>query len=303
MRLRQIEVFHAIYTSGSVTSAAGLLHVSQPSVSKVLAHAEQQLGYALFERVKGKLVPTPEAHRLFNHVAAVYQDVDELRQVARNLRASDDGRIRIGATPAFGMDLLPASVARYLRAHEGTRFEIETLHHDGIERALLQSRLDIGLCFEPEMASALAVESLARARFVVLTPPDVSFPDGNAVSVRDLAHLPFIGLNSRGPLGRLLSTHLESCNVPLNVVALAETYHVARALVANGAGVAIVDAVTAASASHDQVRAWPLKPPLEFSICALHFADAPLSVVARRFLDFLSDSVSSFVTGRAQADP
>ena len=61
MRLRQIEVFHAIYTSGSMTNAAAMLNVSQPSISKVLAHAEQQLGYRLFDRVKGKLVPTPEA--------------------------------------------------------------------------------------------------------------------------------------------------------------------------------------------------------------------------------------------------
>jgi len=45
MRLRQIEVFHAVYSSGSITGAAALLNVSQPSVSKVLAHAEQQLGY------------------------------------------------------------------------------------------------------------------------------------------------------------------------------------------------------------------------------------------------------------------
>ena len=57
--LRQIEVFHAVYSSGSMTNAAALLNVSQPSVSKVLAHAEQQLGYRLFDRVKGKLIPTP----------------------------------------------------------------------------------------------------------------------------------------------------------------------------------------------------------------------------------------------------
>ena len=47
MRLRHIEVFHAVYSSGSVTAAARMLNVSQPSVSKVLAHAEQQLGYPL----------------------------------------------------------------------------------------------------------------------------------------------------------------------------------------------------------------------------------------------------------------
>ena len=100
MRLRQIEVFHAVYSSGTMTNAAAKLNVSQPSVSKVLAHAEQQLGYRLFDRVKGKLIPTPEAHQLFKHVREVYEDVDRLRHVASNLKAASAGRIRVASTPA-----------------------------------------------------------------------------------------------------------------------------------------------------------------------------------------------------------
>jgi len=150
MRLRQIEVFHAIYTSGSMTNAARLLNVSQPSVSKVLAHAEQQLGYALFDRVKGKLVATPEADRLFGLVSNVYAHVEELRNVAENLRASDVGKIRIAATPAFGVDLIPTAISSYLEKHKDTVFEIETLHHDEIADALHESRIDScnysGLC-------------------------------------------------------------------------------------------------------------------------------------------------------------
>ncbi len=79
MRLRHIEVFHAIYSCGSVTRAAEVLNVSQPSVSKVLAHAEQQLGYRLFDRIKGKLVPTPEADQLFTHVDEVNESLDRMR--------------------------------------------------------------------------------------------------------------------------------------------------------------------------------------------------------------------------------
>jgi len=47
MRLRHIEIFHAVYTCGSITAAAKVLNVPQPSVSKVLAHAESQLGWTL----------------------------------------------------------------------------------------------------------------------------------------------------------------------------------------------------------------------------------------------------------------
>ena len=113
MRLRHIEVFHAVYSCGSITRAAEVLNVSQPSVSKVLAHAEQQLGYALFERTRGKLNPTPEADRLFVHVNEVNESVDRLRQAASRLRAVEKATIRVAATTAFGIDLLPAAIASF----------------------------------------------------------------------------------------------------------------------------------------------------------------------------------------------
>ena len=48
MNLRHIEVFHAVYVNGSVSGAARALNVSQPSVSKMLRHAESLLGFQLF---------------------------------------------------------------------------------------------------------------------------------------------------------------------------------------------------------------------------------------------------------------
>ncbi|UUZ51586.1 LysR family transcriptional regulator [Massilia sp. B-10] len=50
MRLRHIEVFHAIMQVGTISGAAQVLHISQLTVTKVLQHAELQLGMPLFER-------------------------------------------------------------------------------------------------------------------------------------------------------------------------------------------------------------------------------------------------------------
>jgi DNA-binding transcriptional LysR family regulator len=69
--LRHIEIFQAIRQTGSVSAAAQLLHVSQPAVTKVLQHAEQQLGFPLFLRVRGKLQATPEALELEREVDKV----------------------------------------------------------------------------------------------------------------------------------------------------------------------------------------------------------------------------------------
>lgn len=295
MRLRQIEVFHAVYTSGSVTSAARLLHVSQPSVSKVLAHAEQQLGYALFERIKGRLVPTPEADRLFGLVSNVYDHVEQLRHVAENLRASDVGKIRVAATPAFGIDLLPSAISSYLADHEDTVFEIETLHHDEIAEALLESRIDIGFAFDSVPVPGLRAESLATGEFVVITPADFEFDQKEPISIDALDGLPFVGLSSRGPLGRLLSSHLENSKVEFNKIVDTETYHIAKALVAKGTGVSIIDSVTAHSSDSGRVRCWSLEPPLRYSIDVINSDSMPPSILCRRFVEHVTTIVARFL--------
>lgn len=75
MRLRHIEVFHAVMQAGTISGAAQLLHISQPAVTKVLQHAELQLGMALFDRVRGKLYPTPEANRLFVEIDKLNSEI------------------------------------------------------------------------------------------------------------------------------------------------------------------------------------------------------------------------------------
>lgn len=295
MRLRQIEVFHAIYTTGSMTNAAAMLNVSQPSISKVLAHAEQQLGYRLFDRVKGKLIPTPEAHQLFVHVKAVYKDVDRLRHVASNIRDSGAGRIRVAGTPAFGLEVLPQAVASFQRENPGTVFEIETLHLDEINTALRESRIDVGLAFDPTENPGIGQQQLANGRFVVLAHEKEKFGGKTVLTVDDLTEFPFIALNSRGPLGQALSDYLARHGASFNVVAWSETYHVARGLVAQGLGVTIADDITARSGAGGSVRRIPLRPTLKFSVKALHLDSTPLSLGARSFTKHLGTVLKQFL--------
>ncbi len=76
MNLRHLEVFYAVMSAGSVSEAARRLNVSQPAVSNMLKHAESTLGVApLFERVGGRLKPTPEAQALLPEAASVFTDL------------------------------------------------------------------------------------------------------------------------------------------------------------------------------------------------------------------------------------
>ncbi|MEJ2384979.1 MAG: LysR substrate-binding domain-containing protein [Xanthomonadales bacterium] len=295
MRLRHIEVFHAVYTAGSVTRAAEILNCSQPAVSKVLAHAEQQLGYALFERVRGKLVPTPEANRLFVNVTEVTASLDRLRHVAGNLRDVEQGQIRVAATPALGIELLPTAIAEYRTTRPDVFFSVETRHHDGVCSALLESGVDLGLAFAPDARPGIASEPLGTGSFYVLAPKKLDLGPPRPLTVRDLEGLPYISLDRRGPLGRLVSAHIAASEVTLQPVAWAEAYQVGKALVAQGAGVMIADQVTAFSGGHAGLQVWPMEPDLRFQIAVLHLENLPLPRVCREFTEHLRSRIGRFL--------
>lgn len=299
MRLRHIEVFHAIYTCGSITAAANMLNVSQPSVSKVLAHAEQQLGFMLFDRQKGKIVPTQEAERLILHVTDAYDNIAELRRISENLRTSDTGRIRIAMTPAFGIDLVPAAIASYQLEHPDTKFEIETLHLRQTTRALKELRIDIGLVFDPPVTPGIKIDSLGYGKFIVLTHESMELGDGDSLSLEELDGMPLISLSTRSPLGRLLGNRIDSGKIRFRSVAKVETYQMAKALVAHGAGVAIIDEITARSAGHNKVVARRLEPELLFNIALLHIESEPLSIVTQRFVEHLQSTLGKFLKSSA----
>ncbi|WP_223861816.1 LysR family transcriptional regulator, partial [Geminicoccus harenae] len=65
MRLRHLEVFNTVMLAGTASAAGRLLRISQPAVTKLLAQAEAEAGLRLFERDRGRLVPTAEAQALF----------------------------------------------------------------------------------------------------------------------------------------------------------------------------------------------------------------------------------------------
>jgi len=295
MRIRHIEVFHAVYTCGSVTQAANFLNVSQPSVSKVLSHAELQLGFALFERNSGKLVPTPEANRLYEHVATLFDQLSVVRRVASNIKNLGEGKIRLASTPAMAIDVVPEIVSSFMSEHPGVYFELETLHYSEIVTALEESRIELGLVFDPPKQQGVVEIPVAKGEFVFIKPEELSLDIDLPVDLSQLGGLPFIRLNNRGPLGQLLDAHLQESEVTLNVIAATETYDIAHALVAKGLGVSIVDQITARSHRDAKIEILPLRFPLSFQISAVQTQQTPLSMIASSFVEHTKRSIRSML--------
>ncbi|EME00448.1 MULTISPECIES: LysR family transcriptional regulator [Stutzerimonas stutzeri subgroup] len=271
MRLRHIELFQAILQTGSLTAAAELLHISQPAASKILKHAEQQLGFALFDRVRGKLQPTAEARVLQQQTERLAIDLQNLRRLADSLGRGEECALRLICTPALAQALLPQALRVWRERFPRTVCQLATQHTTEIVEALLLREADLGLTSQAVEHPGLTSQLLAEGRMRVIAPPGWWQPDElhSPLRLQALAGKALIGIDARDALGSLLRGHIEELDPPPHVVTWVQTYQLARQLVSSGQGVALVDPFTALAANGGEVQTRLLEPAISVPVYAL----------------------------------
>ncbi|MGI2780807.1 LysR family transcriptional regulator [Vibrio alginolyticus] len=292
MNLRQLEVFYAIMQAGTVSGAARLLHVSQPNVTRVLAHTEQQLSFALFERVKGRLVPTQEAKALLPEAEKVYQQLGQFRSLTNKVKQGTQ-HLRVGAPPVLAAHLLAPTVALLSKEH-GISFELLTANRDELCSGLLKHELDVAIAFGEETPPAIMGHVLLKENLALIAPKSAAIPAEKTVILEELiSHdLPIIGLDSRDPLGLLLHQTLSARDEHYQHAITVRSYSAAAELVKNEAGFAIVDPWTAKQYRQDNaVSVHALKPNMSFSVSILFAEHTPQSIATKQFITALKQQM------------
>lgn len=299
MRLRHIEIFEAIRRTGSLTEAAAALHISQPAASKLLAHAEAQLGFKLFERVKGRLVATREADILTPEIARLNKDLNSVRRLAASLRESPYGHLRLGCAPALGLGLLPAVVRASRDAHQGLTFDIHTHHSAELVQGLLARELDLAVTFDTNEHPGLTRSELGHTSLVHLSRQAGQGP----ARLADLAEDTLIVLDARDASGSLLQMALDAQGLAPPVAIQVQTHYVACALAEAGCGQAIVDAITARAMLRPGMAVRPLEPPLRVPICVMTRSRDPLPMLYHDFVDRLREQCQALDRAGLPAAP
>ncbi|PHV30615.1 LysR family transcriptional regulator [Janthinobacterium rivuli] len=286
MRLRHIEVFHAIMQVGTISGAAQVLHISQPAVTKVLQHCELQLGMPLFERVRGKLYPKPEAHRLFVETEKLNRDLLGIRRLAASLKGHAVETIRLVSTPTIAISVLPFAMTQWRRDFPHTRCQLATHHTGEIVNTLRLGEADLAVSLQDPCHPGIVAEPLAQGVMTVIAPAGTwrEADCGTPLTAHGL-NGELIGHADNDPLGELVVAACEAQDIHPVFSTVVQTYQIARSLVEAGAGMAVVDPFTAASGSPERLQRRPWAPTIPIQLYLLTASHSPLSHGARRLAD------------------
>lgn len=246
-KLRQMEVFRAVMLTGSVKGAAKLLFISQPAVSRILAHTESTLRLKLFNRLRGKLVPTPEGELLFREVDEFYQRAVQVDEFASGLAEGPSGTLNVSASPCLGRGLMASAIAQFTARYPGIRVNFRTTLLNDMAQELLSNKVDLAVSVLPLEHPNLIVTPIMEGRMVAVVPKDHPLAAETEIPISAVAAFPLISHHRTLPFGQIVNSALERAEVEATVRVDIYQTDMACALVRAGAGVALVDQYTAAS--------------------------------------------------------
>ena len=276
MRARQLEVFRMVMRCGTITSAAEALNVSQPALSQILLHTEDELGFKLFLRVKGRLIATPEAEELFPEVDRLFSDLEGLRQRAASLRQGKSGVVRLAASAPPSLSLVPEALRHFRAAHSDIRILSYVVPAEVIISMLDRGQAGLGIAMTDQAFPLIDTEIIGHTRIVCVLPAEHPLAEREAIQPADLTGETLISYRSEALPGQLLREALGREGVAFQPEMEIDVSIIALAFVQQGLGIAIVDGLLPWHSFPGLVTR-PFLPRVALPLCLLTSARRPLS--------------------------
>jgi DNA-binding transcriptional LysR family regulator len=240
VNLRQIEAFKAVIENGTVSRAAEIFNISQPAMSKLIVHLEFDTGLRLFDRVKGRLIPTEHAMRLYEEIDRIFSGVRQVESAVELIRREEQGHLAIGVMPALSGAFIQRATTSFLASHPPVFCSVQSRNSEWIIDWLITRKLDVGIVSARMENPLVESEPLMEHPLVCILPPGHPLTAKLKIGPRDLQDMAFLAFGSDTYGGQRVAAMFEANNVQAKVVLVANTSPTICEFVAAGLGVSLV---------------------------------------------------------------
>jgi len=192
MNLDRLRTFQAVTATLHFGRAAERLGLSQPAVSQQVAHLEEELGTALFERIGRRIYLTPAGQALSVEAGRIFAAIDRATEAVRALASGEAGSLRVGASTTPGIYLVPEVLGRFRSDLPQVKLAFRIANSAEIERALLANELDLGIAGARFNHAELFEVTLGQDRIMAIGSPTLLGRTRRA-RIDDLSRWPLLG--------------------------------------------------------------------------------------------------------------
>ncbi|MDE1150037.1 MAG: LysR family transcriptional regulator [Azospirillaceae bacterium] len=293
LNLRALEAFRLILATGSGSAAARQIGISQPAVSRLITRLQNDVGFDLFYRERGRLVPTPEALILSNEVETALARLDQVASLARNIGQLDIGELRIVGPPSLVEGSLSAIIAGFLGKHPNLKISIHPQDAETTREMVATKEAECGFAKLPIDHPGLRAEVVVTSESVCVLPPDHPLAAREVITPPDLRGVPLV-LLGQGPVSRAgLDSVFRKAGFSPRVRLETRSVASACAFAAHGVGVAIVNEFMAREYAWRGVHLRRFRPRVLHHYAFITASATPMAKVTAAFLAHCRDALKS----------
>lgn len=237
MELRHLRYFAAVAEVGSISRAAQVVRVAQPSLSRQLRQLEAEVGEPLLDRSGRRARLTPAGEVFLPLARDLVRRADRAASLMQGLAASDRVTLRIIAPETTVADVIAPFIAQL--PGDAPMVDVKEALPALVHEEILGGAADVGVSSVPpprELASRLLVHFPVWA----YVRPGHRWARRSAVTIRELAQEPLLVLGADHGTRRQLDAAMSDAGVSYAIAAETNVPQVAQALAAAGRGVAVV---------------------------------------------------------------
>lgn len=296
LNLHRLQIFRTVFEMMSISAAARQMRLSQPTISRHIAILEDELRFALFHTIGGRLEPTWEAQRLYAESGGLFERLNLLEGSVDSIRRGQQESLRLMASTVLAMTLLPPAIgALYARFPD-----LEIVVDGGRQKvqlaALRDGSIDLAVGGAQVNRPDLRQTVMGKMPLVAVLPRGHPRAREAAFDLAWLAEGGCVMHNPRGPMGRLILAEMDRRGIApgRHIQALNIIFAVA---LARAAGLCtITDRLTAQAMAPD-MRQLPLSRPIGLDLAVLEIASQPRRRVTDAFCEEFTKVFRAGMTG------
>ena len=286
MEIRVLRYFLSVVREESITKAAEVLHITQPTLSRQLAQMEEEIGVRLFDRGTRKIRLTNEGLLLRRRAEEILQLVDKTEKELVEQEEQVEGKISIGCGEVASVQMLPDLIRNFHQKYPLVTFDLFTATADLVKEQMDKGLLDLGLLLEPiEMGKYEFIRLNMKERWVVLMPPDDPLAGKKYVKADELAELTLI-LPRRMQVQSELASWFGDYYKNLNILFTSNLSTNGAVMVSRGLAYSLVIEGAVPFWDSSKIVCRPLYPEL-MTTCVLAWKrEQPFSLAATKFIEY-----------------
>ena len=293
MELRVLRYFLTIAREGSITNAANVLHVTQPTLSRQIHDLEEELGQRLFVRGSRNMRLTAEGMILRKRAEEIISMVDKTEAEFHSMSNVVSGDIYIGGGETEAVKLIAQIVCELRSAYPEIHYHLYSGNAEDVTERLDKGLLDFGLLIQPADISKYDYLNIpAKDTWGVIMRKDSSLAEKETIRKEDLLNVPLICSRQVISKERHRNEFAEWFGEDFDKLDIVTTFnlvHNAAIMVEAGVGYAITIDKIANTTESSSLCFRPLRPQLDSGLNVIWKKDQVFSAAAALFFKKLRE--------------